>query len=158
LQLSTGFSNWKDGLSKIWSHAKSEYHKEANKTLFILPKQTKDIGEQLDPSHASRKPGNRKIFLTILENTKFLARQGLPLRGDGDESNSNFKQLSLLRSEGSLFEEWLSKQTDTVPTCQTIFRMISSSWWPNMYWMKYLQISRSLHFFPYGRWNYRCCK
>jgi len=83
-------------LAKIRSHAKSEHHKEANKVLFILPKQTKDIGEQLDPSYANRKPGNRKIFLAILENTKFLARQGLPLLGDGDESNSNFKQLFLL--------------------------------------------------------------
>ena len=113
MQLSTGFSNWKDGLAKIRNHARSEHHKEANEALFILPKQTKDIGEQLDPGHASRKPGNQKVFLTILENAKFLARQGLPLRGDGDESNSNFKQPFLLRSEGSVFEEWLSKRTDT---------------------------------------------
>ena len=44
-------SNWKDGLAKIRSHAKSEHNKQANEALFILPKQTKDIGEQLDPSH-----------------------------------------------------------------------------------------------------------
>ena len=33
------------------------------------------------------------ILLKIVENVKFLGRQGLPLRGDGDEVNSNFIQL-----------------------------------------------------------------
>ena len=35
--------------------------------------------------------------MLVLQNIRFLARQGLPLRGDGDESNGNFHQLFLLR-------------------------------------------------------------
>ena len=58
--------------------------------LFIAPAQTKEIYELIDIGHVSKKPGNRKILLTILENIRFLARQGLPLRGDGVEDNSNF--------------------------------------------------------------------
>ena len=105
LQLSTGFSNWKDGLARIQNHSRSEHHKEANEVLFVLPKQIKDIGEHPDIGHASRKPGSRKVFLTILENIRFLARQGFPLQGDGNEYNSNFKQLFLLQSEGDVFQE-----------------------------------------------------
>lgn len=32
---------------------------------------------------------------------------------DGNESDSNFKQLFLLRSEGKVFQEWLSRRNDT---------------------------------------------
>ena len=81
--------------------------------FFLSFQADQNIGEHLDIGHATRKPGNRKVFLTILENTRCLARQGLPLRGDGNESNSNFKQLFLLRSKGKVFQEWLSRQNDT---------------------------------------------
>ena len=41
----------------------------------------------------------------------FLARQGLPLRGDGDESDSNFKQLLLFQSKENInMCNWLSRQ------------------------------------------------
>lgn len=111
LQLSTGLSNWKVGLAKIRNHSRSEHHKEVNEVLFVLPKHIKDIGEQLDIGHASQKPGNRKALLIILENIRFLGRQGLPLQGD--ENNSNYKQLFLLRSEGDVFQEWLSRRNNT---------------------------------------------
>ena len=113
-------------MAKIRNHARSEHHKEANdsEVLFILPKQIKDIAEHLDiVGHVSQKPGNRKVFLTILENTKFLARQGLPLRGDGNENNSNFKQLfccdlKVRYSRSGLVDEM-------IPTYQKIFKMRS---------------------------------
>ena len=53
------------------------------------------------------------MLLKIFENIRFLARQGLPLRGDGDESNSNCVQLFKLRSVGdSSMLEWLQKRTN----------------------------------------------
>ncbi len=51
-------------------------------------------------------------FLKILSNVQFLARQGLPLRGDGEETDSNFTQL--LKSRGlddPRIDSWLSKKT-----------------------------------------------
>ena len=48
-----------------------------------------------------------------MSNMRFLARQGLPIRGDGDESNSNYMQLLRLRGEddAKIFE-WIKKKTD----------------------------------------------
>ena len=50
------------------------------------------------------------VILTILRNITFLARQGLPLRGDRAEDNSNFKQLLLLQAkDNSKILDWISK-------------------------------------------------
>ncbi len=44
---------------------------------------------------------------------RFLSRQGLALRGDGDESDSNFMQLINLRSEDDeRILDWIKKKTD----------------------------------------------
>ena len=43
----------------------------------------------LSANHASEKAENRQVLSKILSNVCYLARQGLPLRGDGDESSSN---------------------------------------------------------------------
>ena len=43
----------------------------------------------------------------------FLARQGLPLRGHGDESDSKFTQLLRLRAEDdSQLHDWVEKKSD----------------------------------------------
>ena len=65
--------------------------------MYVLPKQVRDVGEHLDSEHASNKAENRKILLTILKNITFLARQGLPLRGDGAEDNSNLSNCCFFR-------------------------------------------------------------
>ncbi len=44
---------------------------------------------------------------------RFLARQAFPLRGGGDESNSNYMQLLKLRGEeDSRVFQWIKKKTD----------------------------------------------
>ena len=55
------------------------------------------------------------MLLKIFENIRFLACQELPLRGDGDESDSNFVQLFKLRSaDDSSMLQWLQRgQTST---------------------------------------------
>ena len=60
------------------------------KNLFLL-KQLLDIEEHL--GSANEKIGNRKVLLTILRVTAFLVRQGMPLRSDGDEKDSNIYQI-----------------------------------------------------------------
>jgi hypothetical protein len=39
------------------------------------------------------------MFLKILSSIRYLARQGLALRGDGDEQDGNFLQLLKLKGE-----------------------------------------------------------
>ena len=56
----------------------------------------------------------------ILSTIKFLCRQGLPLRGDKDEIDSNFKQLLLLKAESDpILAQWL-KRKENLYTSATI--------------------------------------
>ena len=46
-------------------------------------------------------------MLKILSNIHYLARQALPLRGDGDGTDSNFTQLYILREEDNpILQQW----------------------------------------------------
>lgn len=96
--LSAGFSNWKDATSKFRKHQDSDCHKEAVERKLKLPTETKDIGEVLSAAHSEEKTPNRQQMLTILRNIRFLARQGLPIRGH-DDNQSNFIQLLTLHGE-----------------------------------------------------------
>ena len=60
-----------------------------------------------------RRPRNQKVFMLILSNLRFLARQGLAMRGEGKDSNSNFIQLLRLRcleSTGVDVDNWLARR------------------------------------------------
>ena len=95
-------------------HEVSGCHREAVDVVITLPHTTRDIGEQLSLQHAKEKESNRTAFLKILKSIQYLARQGLPLRGAGDDSNGNFVQLLNLMSEGSLMmKDWLKRKTNT---------------------------------------------
>ena len=74
---------------------KTEFHRQA--AVALQPK--RDVSEMLSSKVATDKQNNRNYFLRILSSIKYLARQGLPLRGDGDDSTSNFYQLMKLRGE-----------------------------------------------------------
>ncbi|CAM1298331.1 Uncharacterised protein at_DN2170 [Pycnogonum litorale] len=53
------------------------------------------------------------MFSRILENIRFLARQGLALRGNGDDADSNFIKLLRLRaSDCPAILSWLDKKTN----------------------------------------------
>ena len=67
--------------------------REALERTLTLIKSTKDIDETLSERHSNEKSENRRCLLKIISNIRFLAHQGLPLRGDGDEDDSNFVQL-----------------------------------------------------------------
>ena len=78
-----------------------------------LPATTRNIGECLSKEHQREKLDRRQCFLKILSNLKFLARQGLPIRGHRSEIDSNFIQLLKLRGEDDhRIEGWLKKRTD----------------------------------------------
>ena len=81
----------------------------------MLPQCTKDIAELQSAQHAAQKSLNHHIFMIVLNNLRFLVRQGLALRGDGDESNSNFVQLLRLHGLncGDVeVDSWLAKKTN----------------------------------------------
>ena len=53
-----------------------------------LPATTHDIGESLSSQFAAERLHRRQCFLKLLSNVRFLSRQALLLRGDGDEMDS----------------------------------------------------------------------
>ena len=53
------------------------------------------------------------IYLKVAQTIQYLARQGLPLRGDGNEIDSNFAQLLVLHAnDDPRIHEYLAKKTD----------------------------------------------
>ena len=108
----TGYTNWKDATGAFSIHSVSRCHKEAIEVL-ELPRKMGDIGERLSLEHEQEKAKNREMFRRILQNVRFLARQGLPLRGHGNGADSNFTQLLRLRSyDCPEMLSWLEKKTD----------------------------------------------
>ena len=89
-------SNWKDGSIWITNHEKTATHETAVEVMITLPRTTGNVGEMLSSTLATEKCNNRPSLLKFAESIKFLARQGPPLWGNGDEADSNFMQLLYL--------------------------------------------------------------
>ena len=60
--------------------------------MVVLPKSCADIGESLSTAHMKQKADSRRVFPKIVQNIKFLGRQGIVLCGHV-EAESNFMQL-----------------------------------------------------------------
>ena len=111
--ISTGFSNWKDATAKFAKHEGSRCHKDSVLKTITLPGTTSDVGEMLSSQLAKERLERRKCFLKLLSNARFLSRQGLAFRGDGEESDSNFMRLIHLRSEDNTkLVDWIKQKAD----------------------------------------------
>ena len=109
--ISRGFTYWKEGPSSFRRHAATDCHKEDVESLIVLPTVTRDVSELHDNEIAADREKNRAVFNVVLKNIKFLARQGLALRGDGDEFNSNLIQLlHLTGCPGVNVKDWLDRK------------------------------------------------
>ena len=79
--------------------------------MIVIPSTCHDIEDMLVKQHKQEKKDNRQCLLKILSNVQFLARQGLPFRGDAEETDSNFIQLLKLRGlDDPRIDSWLSKK------------------------------------------------
>ena len=90
-----GFTNWKDATAKFAKHECSDFHK----TCAQAQSSTVDVEDMLDKQASTEKKKNHEYLMKVLSMVHFLARQGLALRGNGDECDSNMQQLPLLRSD-----------------------------------------------------------
>ena len=107
--LSTGFSNWKKALEKFRKHENSNCHLEAA-SMSVIRETHENLGEMLSDTLTQEKFENRQILLKILENVRFLRRQGLPFRGNDQEGN--FDQMLFHSSKtDSRITEWLKKKS-----------------------------------------------
>ena len=67
---------------------------------------TVDVGVQLSSQHEAEMRNHRAMFLKLLNCVRYLARQGLPLRGHHEDSTS---------FEGNLYQLLLLQAKDCVP-------------------------------------------
>ena len=108
--ISKGFSNCKNALEKFQIHKGSDCHNEA-KQMKILAAIIEPIDEQSYSKLADQKRNNRQIFLKILENLRFLSRQGLPMLGDSNNGNFTELLLSEARYDSRIYK-LLEKKSD----------------------------------------------
>ena len=80
--ISKGFTYCKEGPKAFKKHQESECHREAVDALIILPHCTMDVGEQASVQHQVEKAVNREMLLLVLQNVRFLVRQGLRIRSE----------------------------------------------------------------------------
>ena len=66
MQVSQGFSNWKDATLSLCTHQDSACHKEAHEKIFTIPATTRNIGDLLSAVHAKEKADNQHCLLKIL--------------------------------------------------------------------------------------------
>ena len=91
--ISTGYTNWRDGLTRFGDHCNSHCHRDATITTVDLQSTTKDIAEQLNNAVAKQTQEKREVLPKVLSNVRYFGRQAIPLRGHDNEENSNFIQL-----------------------------------------------------------------
>ena len=79
--------------------------------MLTIPSSYSDIGEQLSNVHAEQKIKYRQALFHILSCLWFLCQQGLVLRGDGTECDSNFQQLIRLKArDDTNLADWLKRK------------------------------------------------
>ena len=92
-------------------HQDSKTHREAIEAVITLPKTTADVGELLSKAHREEKVAARDMLTIILSSVRYLARQGLALRGD-DDTESNLIQLLHLRAQDKpQLLKWLERSS-----------------------------------------------
>ena len=91
----------------------SSCHKEALQVIVVIPSSCPDVGTMLSRQYADEIRNNRKCFLKVMAAAQYLARQGIALRGDGDDSDSNFIQLLKMQADDNQkLASWLSQKTN----------------------------------------------
>ena len=111
--LPSGFANWKDAVAGFNKNEKTTTHKQAVEVVLTTPATTGDVGEQLSSEYAQQCATNRRCLTIIAQNIRFLPCQGIALRGDGKEGDSNFTQLLLFRGyDNQELLLWLDRKTN----------------------------------------------
>lgn len=108
--VTTGFVDWKRAIEKFEDHEKCATHRHAMMQI----QQTNaapPVNAQLSTQKAADQAAARVALVKLLSSVRFLARQGLALRGH-DEAEGNLMQLLQLWSEDvRSLQSWCSRTT-----------------------------------------------
>lgn len=102
-----GFDCWKNAVKAFDSHEKGQFHREACQLLINAREPT--VFEQISSSKQREMADARTALSKMFTSVRFLASQGLALRGHDDE-HSNLMQLLKMRAEDvPELGNWLSR-------------------------------------------------
>jgi hypothetical protein len=108
---STGFSNWKKALTKFQQHQSSSTHRLSVAQLAHVGVQG-SVNALLSEQVTQDQLVALKCMKAIFTSIKYLARQGLAIRG-GEADSGNFRELLLLRScDIPELKAWIEKKTN----------------------------------------------
>ena len=114
--ISRGFRNWKNAGERFLEHEKSARHKDYKKLLDVSDDEL-DVGEQMSGSLVNEKAKNRQMFLTILQNIQFLARQGLAFHENEDQGNFD-QMMKVISKIDPRITSWIEKKKNKTKTQQ----------------------------------------
>lgn len=103
------FSNWKKCQEKLDKHQNSHFHRESVEKLMCLNDASMNIGAQIYKQYKDDQDLHRNLFLKQLSSLRYLARQGLAIRGH-ESIESNLIQLLKTRAEDvPELNHWIEK-------------------------------------------------
>jgi hypothetical protein len=109
--ITDGFRNWSVAIKKFRSHETSECHRLAAE-LTIQIRNSQPVNALLSAQKRKEQEVARRCLMSILTSIRYLAGQGLALRGK-TEDEGNFYQLLLLRSDDiEDLRSWLTRKKD----------------------------------------------
>ena len=105
----TGYTNWKHATDKFAAHEHSNCHKEAvyKWSNYIS---TQNISCQLSQQIKNDQTINRVYLMVLFSTLRYLAKQGLAIRGHTDENSNYYKLLELRSNECTVLKDVLSSE------------------------------------------------
>jgi hypothetical protein len=108
--ISSGFKNWKKGKEKCSSHEASHTHSYAVNQL----QQSKAgcVVAQISRQKQQQQREARTAVMTLLSSMRYLARQGLAIRGHETDTGNYYQLVKLRRDDVSELHTWLQRTTN----------------------------------------------
>lgn len=104
-----GFTAWNKALERFSKHEKSDYHTCASGQLLQHNHADATVNVQLSEQCERHQQLSREALLVIISTIRFLARQGIAIRGH-EHNDGNFMQLLYLRcNDNASLKSWLSE-------------------------------------------------
>ena len=108
-----GYGNWTKALQRFQDHEKSDMHREATEKM-AARSSGMNVMAQLSAHYEADVMFHRKMLMKLLSCIRYLARQGLPLRGHHEDPQSfggNLYQLLLQQAQDCLqMKTWLCRR------------------------------------------------
>ena len=103
--MSRGFNNWKKAKEKFRDHEQSHSHSEACVKIAALKQPS--VAAQMSSKVLMDQEKHRTLLLRQLDSLQYLTRQGLAIRGHGDEDGNLYQLLKCRANDITGMQQWV---------------------------------------------------